>query len=205
MFDTIKQLIESRVSTVRYAFGRDISDEDVTELARLATRAPSAYNAQNWRIIAVRTASAKAQLHSLAYDQQQVLDAPVTFIVCGTLSAHDGLGRALQQSVDVGILNPSIADGWVAAATGSYQGNPQLQRDEAYRSASLAAMTLMFAAQGMGLSTGAMSGFDAAGVARAFGLAPTELPVMLVTAGYPAEGNWPQKPRKPLHEILAFA
>ncbi len=205
MFDTVKYLIESRVSTGRYALGRDISDQDVTELARLATRAPSAYNAQNWRIIAVRSADAKAQLHSLAHGQQQVLDAPVTFIICGTLSAHEGLDRALQPSVDVGILNPSVAQGWVAAATGSYQGNEQLQRDEAYRSASLAAMTLMFAAQGMGLSTGAMSGFDAAGVVRAFGLAPHELPVMLVTVGYPAEGNWPQKPRKPLHEVLAFA
>ncbi len=205
MFDTVKQLIESRVSTGRYAPGRDISDQDVTELARLATRAPSAFNAQNWRIIAVRSPAAKAQLHGLAHGQQQVLDAPVTFIICGTLSAHDGLGRALQQAVDVGILNPSIAEGWVAAATGSYQGNPQLQRDEAYRSASLAAMTLMFAAQGMGLSTGAMSGFDAAGVVREFGLSATELPVMLVTVGYPAEGNWSQKPRKPLHEVLAFA
>lgn len=33
----------------------------------------------------------------------------------------------------------------------SHPGNPQLQRDEAFRSASLAAMTLMFVARGVGV------------------------------------------------------
>jgi hypothetical protein len=50
-----------------------------------------------------------------------------------------------------------------------------------------------------------MSGFDAAGVARAFGLAGHELPVMLVPVGRAAPGNWPQKPRRPLAEVLEIA
>ncbi|WP_439858810.1 nitroreductase family protein [Pseudomonas sp. MBLB4136] len=205
MSDFIKQLIESRVSTGRYDSSRDLSDEQVSELVRLAARAPSAYNLQNWKFIAVRSAEAKARLHGAAYGQQQVLDAPVTYIVCGTLQAHEGLARALQPSVAAGILDQALVEGWVAAATGSHRGNPQLQRDEALRSASLAAMTLMLAAAGMGLATGPMSGFDAAAVAREFDLAANEIPVILVTAGYPAPGNWPQKPRKPLPEVMAFA
>jgi nitroreductase len=80
-----------------------------------------------------------------------------------------------------------------------------LQRDEPVRSASLAAMTLMLAAQGMGLVSGSMSGFDADGVAREFQLDATQVPVILVTVGYPAAGNWPQKPRRPLHEVIEFA
>lgn len=205
MSNPIKSLIESRVSTGRYQVNRDLSDQDVSELVRLATRAPSAYNFQNWKFIAVRSPEAKARLQAVSYGQQQVVDAPVTFIICGTLAAHESLAQALQPSVDAGILDQSTLEGWVAAAKGSHPGNPQLQRDEALRSASLAAMTLMLAAQGMGLSTGAMSGFDALGVAREFGLAANEVPVILVTAGYPAPGNWPQKPRRPLQEVLEFA
>ena len=205
MSNPIKQLIESRVSTGRYAVDRDLTEQVISELVSLATRAPSAYNLQNWKFIAVRSAEAKMRLHTVTYGQQQVLDAPVTFIICGTLAAHEGLADALQPALDAGILDQSIVEGWVAAATGSHQCNPQLQRDEALRSASLAAMTLMLAAQGMGLSTGAMSGFDADGVAQAFALAANEVPVMLVTAGYPAAGNWPQKPRRPVHEVMAFA
>ena len=52
----------------------------------------------------------------------------------------------------------------------SHPGNPQLQREVAFRSASLAAMTLMFAAQGMGLATGSVGGFKPLGVARKFRL-----------------------------------
>lgn len=89
--------------------------------------------------------------------------------------------------------------------TEAHQNNAQLQRDEALRSASLAAMTLMLAARGMGLSTGAMGGFDPVAVCSEFGLNATDIPVMLVTAGYPAQGNWPQKPRRPLAEVMIFA
>jgi len=205
MPNTIKNLIESRVSTGRYQVDGQVSDQDVSELVRLATRAPSAYNFQNWKFIAVRSPEAKARLQAVAYGQPQVVEAAVTFIICGTLAAHEGLSHALKPSVDAGILQESTFDGWVAMAKDSHQDNPQLQRDEALRSASLAAMTLMLAAQGMGLSTGAMSGFDAEGVAQEFDLGANEVPVILVTAGYPAPGNWPQKPRKPLHEVLEFA
>lgn len=205
MFETIKTLIEARTSVNRYDSSRAVSDADVTELVRLATLAPSAYNFQNWKFVAVRSAEAKERLKGAAYGQPQVVDAPVTFIICGKLAAHEQLPGALQASVDAGFLPLSVFDGWVAQAQNSHTGNPQLQRDEAVRSASLAAMTLMLAAQGMGLSSGAMSGFDPAAVAREFALGPNELPVILVTAGYPQAGNWPQKPRRAVREVIEFA
>ncbi|WP_432719497.1 nitroreductase family protein [Jeongeupia wiesaeckerbachi] len=205
MFEIVKTLIETRASTGQYDASRPVSDDTVKELVRLATRAPSAYNFQNWRFIAVRSAGAKVRLQAVAYGQPQVVDAPVTFIICGTLAAYEGLPGALQPALDAGILKPATVDSWVAQASGSHRDNPQLQRDEAVRSASLAAMTLMFAAQGMGLATGAMSGFEPEGVVREFGLGDDEVPVMLVTAGYPRAGNWPQKPRKALDEVMQFA
>jgi nitroreductase len=91
---------------------------------------------------------------------------------------------------------------WVGAAQGMYQDNPQLQRDEAIRSGSLAAMTLMLAAKGQGLVSTPMIGFDAAGVSETFGLGPADVPVMLVTVGYPGASNWPQKPRKAVKDVL---
>lgn len=205
MYDTIKTLIESRASTNLYAPGSSLSEHDIAELVRLATLSPSAYNFQNWKFIVVRSAEAKARLQAVANGQRKVLDAAVTFIICGTLAAHEGLADTLQPSVEAGIMSPAMLDGWVTMAQATHPGDPQLQRDEAVRSASLAAMTLMLAAQGMGLASGAMSGFDPAGVSREFGLAANELPVMLVTVGPAAPGNWPQKPRKPLREVMAFA
>ena len=82
-----------------------------------------------------------------------------------------------------------------------YGDNPTLQRDEAIRSGSLLAMSLMLAAQEQGLVSCPMIGFDAAGVADTFELDANTIPVMLVTVGYEAAGNWPQKPRRSVSEF----
>lgn len=55
---------------------------------------------------------------------------------------------------------------WIGAAQGMYKDNCQLQRDEAIRSGSLAAMTLMLVAKGQGLVSTPMIGFDAAAVSK---------------------------------------
>lgn len=204
MFD-IGPLLEARVSTDKFQADSVLSDAQINELVRLATLAPSAYNFQNWTFIAVRSPEAKQRLKSVAYGQQKVVDAAVTFIVCGTLQAHLGLEQALAPSVDAGILEPGLVQAWASAADRSHTDNPQLQRDEALRSASLAAMTLMLAAQGQGLASCPMSGFDAAGVSREFGLSPDEVPAMLVAVGTAAHGNWGPKRRKPVAQVLQLA
>ncbi len=202
---SLENLLKTRISTNHYDPARTLSDAQIDELVALATTAPSAFNLQNWKFVAVRSEAAKARLLPLAYGQQKVADAAVTFIVCGTLEPHRTLPAALSPSLEQGIIDQAVFDGWTGAATNMYANNPAFQRDEAIRSASLAAMTLMIAAQDRGLASGPMIGFDPAGVASVFGLAPTEVPVMLLTVGYAESGNWPQKPRKPTAEVLRFA
>jgi len=202
---SVKNAIESRTSINRFQAGRPLDDDAIASLVSLATKAPSAYNMQNWRFIAARSEDAKARLKAAAYGQQKIADASAAFVVCGTLAAHKQLAAALKPSVQARILDQAIADGWVARASTAHESNATLQRDEALRSASLAAMTLMLAAEGMGLGSCPMSGFDAAQVAREFNLSTTELPVMIVAVGYPETDNWPQKPRKPLVDVLAIA
>jgi nitroreductase len=201
----IQTLIEQRISCNYFDPEHTLGDADIKELVRLATLAPSAYNGQNWRFIAVQSASAKQNLLKHAYGQGKVADAAVSFIVCGRLDLHTGLAQALAPSVSAGILKPELAENMLHYANEAYHNQPQRQRDEAIRSASLAAMTLMLAAQGMGLSSCPMTGFDATGVAQEFELSAEEIPVMLITVGKAIANNWPQKPRKTLNEVLDFA
>jgi len=201
----VSQVIQSRVSANSYDTSRTLSADEVAELVELATRAPSAFNIQNWKFVAVRSAEAMARLHPLAYGQQKVLDAPVTFIVCGLMGADELVADSLAPSLAAGILDKPTYDGWVGAAQGMYKGNLTLQRDEAVRSASLAAMTLMLAAQAKGLVSCPMIGFNPGGVSEAFQLGANEVPVMLITVGYPGGANWPQKPRKAVADVLAWA
>jgi nitroreductase len=197
-------LIERRVSANAFDPTHELTDEQIEELVRLATRAPTAYNLQNWRFIAVRAPEAKLRLQRVAHGQQKVLRAAVTFIVCGVLPFHADIPQRLSSFVEAGLMTAATASGWQEGARAQY-ADPRVARDEAVRSASLGAATLMLAAEAMGYACGPMGGFDPDGVAREFGLGHDEVPVMLVAVGRTAPGNWPQKPRRPLAEVLQLS
>ena len=194
-------LIERRVSANHFDAGHALAEVDIEALASLATRAPTAYNLQNWRFIAVRTSQAKRRLQQLAHGQAKVSQAAVTFIVCGELPDHADIPARLSGFIQAGFMPAAMASGWQEGARLQY-ADPRVARDEAVRSASLAAATLIHAAEAMGFVSGPMTGFDAEAVVREFGLGSGQIPVMLIAVGRAAPGNWPQKPRRPLTEVL---
>src|SRR5215471_4528218 len=198
------ELIKQRISTNKFDSSRTLSEAEVKELVSYATEAPSAFNIQNWRFVAVTTQEEKTRLRSLAYNQQKVVDAAATFIVLGDLRGYEKLPQILTPMVRDGLMAQSAADGWSKSAASSYGASEQFARDEAIRSAAFAAMTLMIAAEAKGLATGPMIGFDPEGVKRAFNIPDRYVPVMLLTVGYAAPGNWPRKPRLDVDEVLAF-
>lgn len=198
------ELIRARVSTSHFNPAFEIDDDLVADLIAHACEAPSAYHLQNWRFIAVKSTAGKEKLCELAYAQQQVANAAVTVIVIGTLNGHERIRANLQPLVDAGHMGPEDLEAWANDTHRGMHERPVKQRDEAIRSASLAAMNLMTAAQAMGLASAPMGGFDAVAVSAEFGIEATELPVMLVAIGRPAPGNWPRKPRRPVAEVLSF-
>lgn len=199
-----ESILEARTSVGRYDASKAVDRPLVSELVRLACLAPSAFNLQNWSFVAVHSDEAKQRLYPLAFQQQQVLDAAVTYIVCGKTEGYKQLSDVLQSSVDAKIINEQVQQVWVDMVTQSHEGNEQVKRDEAIRSASLAAMSMMIAAQELGMVSGAMGGFDAEAVRNEFELEEDSLPVMLITVGFPAQGNWPQKMRKPVEQVLTI-
>jgi nitroreductase len=200
--DTL-ELIERRISANKFDTSRKLSAEEVKELVYYATQAPSSYNIQHWRFVALTEEKDKERLKAVAYGQQKVVDAAVTFIVLGDLRGHEKLPEILKPLIESGRMSREVADAWVRQVNARY-GDPQNARDEAIRSASLAAMTLMIAARAKGLVSGPMIGFDPEGVRREFNIPDRYVPVMLLTVGYEAPGNWPRKPRLPVDEVLAF-
>ena len=201
MNDTINT-IKARTSANNFDASSVMSHEDIKALVSLVQETPTSFNMQNYRLIAVAGAEAKARLKAVAYNQPKVGDASVTFVVVGKLRGHEDLPRLIKPLLDAGAIDQAAFDGWVGMCSGMYANNDQLQRDEAIRSASMAAMTLMYGAQAMGFVSGAMIGFDPAGVAKEVGLSALEIPVMLISVGKPAAGNWPRKPRRDIAEVL---
>jgi nitroreductase len=202
---TVTQAIKARISANNFDTSHVMTNAEISALVELAGQAPTSFNQQNWRAIAVTSAEGKAKLMGLAYGQAKVAAAAVTFIMVGKTTGYKDLPAMFASTVAAGHMPQETLDGMVGMATGMYGSNPTLQRDEAVRSASMAGMTLMLAAEEKGLVTGPMIGFDPAGVSAAFGLAADEVPAMVIACGNAAPGNWPRKARRPVAETVTFA
>ena len=174
MTTSIQHLINTRTSINHFQPNRPLLESDISLLVELATKAPTAYNMQNWHFIAVQSEAAKIQLKSAAFGQQKIVDASIAFIICGKLEAHQQLSCALEPSVKANIIEQRVADAWVTQAMAAHENNDLLQHDEAIRSASLAAMSLLLAAQDMGFGSCPIGGFDAIEVSRQFALSENE-------------------------------
>lgn len=83
-----------------------------------------------------------------------------------------------------------------------YIAHPQRQRDEAVRTGTFGAAAMMYVARSLGFGSTPMIGFDAEAVYRQFGLGSDEVPIMLLSIGAERPGNWAQKPRRPLDDVL---
>ncbi len=201
---TVTKALESRAATNFFDSSKTISTEQIKELVRLATLAPTAFNLQNWGFVAVQSPEAKKKLHAAAYNQQKIIDAPVTFIIYGQLEAHTQFDRVADVLIEKGGVSEENAQIWKSKVVATHDNNPGLQRDEAFRSASLGGMALMLAAQEQGFVTGPMSGFIPSEVSKAFDLDEKQIPVILISVGYPADGNYPQSPRLDVDDVLTI-
>jgi nitroreductase len=198
----VVETILSRTAAKYYDPSATLSDDQISELVRITTTAPTSFHLQNWRFIAVRTPEAKARLKPIAWNQPPITDAAVTFIICGQLADASVIPERLAPLVRAGVMPATMVPEWENPARGLYAEDPQQQRDEAVRSGAIAATAMMYVARSWGLGSTPMIGFDAEAVAREFALAKDEVPVMLLSVGAERPGNWPQKPRRAVAEVL---
>lgn len=200
--NAVVECILSRSAAKYYDPAATLSDDQIRALVRIGTAAPTSFHLQNWRFIAVRTREAKSRLSPIAWNQPAITDAAVTFIICGQLADSSVIPDRLAPLVESGVMPASMVSEWETPARNLYMDFPQRQRDEAVRTATFGAAAMIYAARSMGMGSTPMIGFDADAVHREFGLAENEVPVLLLPIGPERTGNWAQKPRRPLDEVL---
>ena len=181
----VSEAIEARRSVKHYDPNHIMPEADLAELIRLTKLAPSSFNMQNYRILVVRDPETRQQIRAVAWDQPQVTDASVLFIMCADLTAHlanpsDYWSHAPEEVQN--ILGPMIKP--------FYEGNDSLIRDEAMRSTALAGMTLMLAAKDMGYDSCPMIGFDAAKVAELIHLPENYAIGFMIPVGKQSQPGW---------------
>ncbi|MFL6673635.1 MAG: nitroreductase family protein [Massilia sp.] len=200
--NAVIETILSRSAAKYYDPAATLSDDQIRELVQIGTAAPTSFHLQNWRFIAVRSSEAKARLSPIAWNQPAITDAAVTFIVCGQLVDTSVIPDRLAPLVAAGVMPAAMVPEWEIPARNLYMAYPQRRRDEAVRTATFGAAAMIYAARSLGLGSTPMIGFDAEAVHREFGLAEDEVPVMLLSIGTERPGNWAQKPRRPVADVL---
>ena len=195
----VSEAIEARRSVKHYDPDHVMPETDLAELIRLTKLAPSSFNMQNYRILVVRDPEIRQQIRAAAWDQPQVTDASVLFIMCADLTAHladpaDYWSHAPEEVQN--ILGPMIKP--------FYEGNDTLIRDEAMRSAALAGMTLMLAAKDMGYDSCPMIGFDAAKVAELINLPENYAIGFMIPVGKQAQPGWERGDRLPDEKVVTY-
>ncbi len=181
----ISKGIESRRSIKHFDPKHVMPEEDLNELLRLTKLAPSSFNMQNYRILVIRDKALRTKIRQVAWDQAQVTEASVLFLMCADLNAHNEdpknyWGHAPLEVQN--ILGPMIKP--------FYDGNEQLIRDEAIRSSALAGMTLMLAAKDLGYDSCPMVGFDFAQVAKLVKLPKNFIISFMLPVGKIAKPAW---------------
>jgi len=191
-----REVVQKRRAVKKFDPGHAISDAELKHIFGQVALAPSSFNIQHTRFVVVRDKRTKAALRQAAFNQEQVETASATVAVVGKLNAHEDAAEIYQETP------ASVREVMLPMIRGFYEGKPQMQRDEAIRSAALSAMTLMLAAQDAGYASGPMIGFDQEEVSKVLGLDRNHIPVMLVVIGKPVGEQRARPFRYPLEATV---
>ena len=186
--------------SIRQFESTPIPQAELTELLRLAARAPSAFNAQPWRFVVVQDRALKAALSAAAYGQQQILRAPATVVLYSDMVA------ALDRMPDS--MHPDMPqdkrDAGVTSFRTRFANQSEAERETwGEAQANIALGYLLLLAESKGYATSPMLGFQPEKVKTLLGLPEHVRIPALVAIGYPAEEGF-RPHRLPIESLVDF-
>ena len=152
--DTCLDQIFREARTHNAWFDKDVPDALLHELVDLAKLGPTSANCSPARILFVKSQAAKEKLkpHLSEGNRDKTMKAPVCAIIGYDLDFYEHLPK---------LFPHTDAKSWFA-------GKPEKIAETAFRNGTLQGAYFIMAARALGLDCGPMSGFDNAGVDRAF-------------------------------------
>jgi len=181
---------------------KDIDMRLVRKVITESFQAPSAHNLQPWRILLVRSDESKELLHSLAFKQNKVLEAPLTLIIVGDKEGYELTNTAWDEVTSKHGMEQTKE--FVEGARKLYGKTESTKLKFAESHGGMIAMNLMQLFKAYGIDTHPMSGMKFEEVKLAFNLKDSEEVVMLLTVGYKDESKQlsTRRKRKTYEEVV---
>ena len=196
---TIREAAESRRSIRKY-LQQPVPEEDVREILRLVSLAPSPNNIQPWRFVVVRDPALKKQLEPAVLNQRQVLSTHCLIVLYADM--EDVLATSAE-IVHPGITGEARVKS-LAGVTREWGAQSVEERQKfAHGIAYIALGYLLLAAESMGYQTSPMLGFKPAEVKSILGLPERVTIPAIVALGVGDEPGFPHH-RHPVDRIAQF-
>lgn len=190
------EAIQTRRAIKHYDPAHQMTEAEIRQLLEAAMLAPTAFNIQHWRFVAVTDPEVRRQIRAVAWDQAQVTDASLLIVLCADVGAWKKAPRYWENAPE------PVRDMLVPAIGQYYDGREQVQRDECMRSTGMAGMTLMLAAKAMGYDSCPMDGFDFDAVAKIIKLPEDHLISFMVAVGKGTKPAWPRPGQLSYDEVV---
>jgi len=173
----VNEAIRARRSVKHYDSDHRLTEDELRHLMTNAMLAPTSFNMQNWHFVVCTDKEVQGKICAAGWNQAQLKDASATIVLCGDMKGYTGLDRKLRNAPD------DVKKMFEGMIPGFYEGKPEITRDEAVRSISLAAQNIMLTAKGMGYDSCPMIGYDPVKVAEIIGVDEDHPPLMIVVVG----------------------
>lgn len=187
----LKNVIQQRRSTKAFLPNRSISKDNLLEILRSGTLAPSGFNLQPWRFIVIQAAENKEKLYSCAFEQEQIKQASVILICCGDRQVFmpEYVESVLKLGKESGSMSEQHARFLRQTIPTFHKFHPSFESIEAWtnRQVMIAVTHMMLVAKSLGIDSCIMEGFVTRGIRENFCI-PKNLDICcLLALGYTVE------------------
>ncbi|WP_210364038.1 nitroreductase family protein [Bacillus sp. REN3] len=201
---SLSTVIRERHSVRKYDPDFKISREEIADILKEATLAPSSSNLQPWKFIVIQDQETKKELRGIANNQEQVETSSAVIAVLGDKEMYRNVDKVYRSAFEAGYIDEANMNRIIEGTNKLYPAAPEEARANiASFDAGLISMQLLLIAKARGYDTVTMGGFDKQKFAERFNVDGRYMPIVLIALGKAAAPPF-QTTRLPLEEIVEF-
>jgi nitroreductase len=199
---SLSEVIKERHSVRKYDSSYKISQQEIKDMLKEATQAPSSSNLQPWRFIVIQDQETKKELRVIANNQEQVETASAVIAVLGDKEMYKSVEKVYLSAYEAGLMDEANMNRLIEGTNKTYPLAPvETLKNIASYDAGLVSMQLMLIAKDRGYDTVPMGGFDKDKFVKMFNVSDRLFPVVLISIGKAAAPAF-NTTRLPLEDVL---
>lgn len=200
----LSALIRERRSVRKYDPEFNIPKQEIVDILKEATLAPSSSNLQPWKFIVIQDQETKKELRAIANNQEQVETSSAVIAVLGDKEMYRNGEKVYRSAFEAGFMDEANMGRMIEGTNKLYPAAPvEARANIASFDAGLVTMQLMLIAKDRGYDTVPMGGFNKQQFIEKFNIDDRYMPIVLIALGKAAVPGH-QTTRLPIEDVVEF-